>query len=500
MEFFRRLKGESGYSDLYAFDPEKDREALDLSKPTLFFFPGILSIDNAKFVHHSYSPSGQKTNVQTSEDSVAYKTEVIERIIGRPEMYDADATRFFAMTYTPPRSFMDSTVDRLMSIGRTVMGQTFTGKFFDLWNHSARSHFISRDAEKFTNDIIWPALLDESGQLLPLDILQTKFRNLTLFGDSFGSSFAHQVANSLAARLEAKIGAENTRKLLEEIVFIGASNIVRTENVANPFTAVCFEGNGDKLIHAARGLTQRYRSGLAPSQLQALFSLAASTESEWLNEISENGQEGSEKSKTEFKMDDLPEAIKSISSSFSFTEINGNGSDDLNPLLHYKPDEDSTITGFQATNPSYIKININPPQNYAVCLHRGGNRTYRSYSNTERHQSYCYTYPFTGKRDHSDLLARSLRNALLRSEKDKKISPTELLGDATFARAGGDSERQAQDAINVHLDSLVTPELPHLEKTLRRNREERDSRAADEIIRAEAQYRTPVSQADGIFR
>jgi hypothetical protein len=472
MRIYQRAANKDGHSYVkYLGKPaeleQRETPLLDLSRPAVLFFPGIQTIDDG------FAQS------QHAKTSLALKSGVMEKLLGDPSMYgDKLGIQFVTMTYSPWRLFRENTdtspqddekkqnrwgglrhgTERFLALvaEQTRKLENYSGKYHNVLRYFAEpdSFFSSNKdmgidgAKEFTDAVIIPALKD-SDHWPDAQKLSGRLKHLTLTADSYGSIFAHEVGNYLGKVFtEAGFSKEETKKLLEDIVFIGASSLVESDKKVNPFTGIYLEADGDVMRKTASKL-RGYVSMALHGGPDVLPVLMRSKTREFM--LDNNGEPDLSSSRkfSPLEQQDIQEALQALKQEYSPPP---EGHADASEVWLDKVDKGAVI-------------HFRPKQNYSIVMNyydeNGTKHTEaRHYNNNEKHQSYCYTYPFPGHRDHADLLARALRNAVSRVN-DPVMRPFELLTRPTTPLSQGFAPRFAPEAkaVNKHLNELLERKL-----------------------------------------
>ncbi len=462
MQIYRRYPDEKGNTDISELvDPKSLRkespQAMDLSRPTLFFFPGFQTMDDSIPLH----PVTKKPlNNQDSYTSLNLKSSVVESHLGNAaDLYRQGKVNFYTLTYSPtriiPKRIKNLLVDAYNVLAPDVIKIRRTtprsGKLFDAASFMFFPEVYYReDAEHFVDQMILPAIMRANGSFLPKDEIMEKFRNVTFAADSYGSTFAHQIGNYLKFCLTKNkkhpkgFPAEEVKEMLQQFVFIGGSNIVINDKPGqkNPFTGIYFEGRGDQFIAMARRL-ENMRSLILPHLLSGKrFPETINHEEEYngMSKLSDSGY---------YEM--ANEQIHVIEAA----------------ERHYKPTPDKDNTTFRPVDKGMV-VEFDVPTRFHVLLKDHGKPLARFYPNVpELHQSYSYYYPIPEHRDHADLYGRALRNAVTRSPKEEVTAQDLLTRDVLphKPKNGNDESRTDftsginQARMKAHLDEVVAKQL-----------------------------------------
>lgn len=435
MRIYRRYPDQEGFTDIRPLDDESLIEqrppSIDLSKPTLFYFPGFQTVDNGTIYNSN------------AQESLNLKSSVIESHVAKAaEKYKSGQFNFVTLTYSPER-LLSERMRKKMGLPDAT---SRSGRLFDAATFMWRpKKYYRQDAQDFTDRMIMPAILNEDGSLKSKKEISRVFNNLTFVGDSYGSTFAHQVGNYLKYRLSrhkdnpGRLSKDDADDVIKDIVFIGASNIVMT-NKNNRFRGVYFEGNNDKFIEMAR-------------KLRNIKEL-----------VIDNWRRGrSMPEMIEGPDNDDYQQIRHIQDNGAYITRNAEGFDINSIHKDYTPTPEKSDVRLERVDKGIV-VRFNVPEKYLVLLKdKNHGHILRYYENPERHQSYSYFYPVSAQRDHADLFGRILRNAVSFDPRNKHrginflLKPElPLIGVATFD--GGEVTKTTQ--MNRHLNAIIANSLP----------------------------------------
>lgn len=429
MQIYRRYPDQDGSTDIRKLSDERlvgqNPPTLDLTKPTLFYFPGFQTVDNGTIYNSN------------AEQSLNLKSSVIESHIRNvSDKYKDGSFNFVTLTYSPERLLTPRMREKLNLPEPTSR----SGRLFDAATFMWRpKKYYRQDAQDFTDQMIMPAITKEDKSLKSKGEIADAFRNLTFFGDSYGSTFAHQVGNYLKYRLSNKqfpdhLSKTDADELIKNIVFIGASNIVKTDK-DNRFSGIYFEGNNDKFIEMAR-------------KMRNIKEL-----------VLDNWRKGRE----------LPEVIEGVENKVyqKIRTISDNGAFEMRGEFDhiidaapkdYRSTPKQSKVKLERVDKGFV-VHFNVPEKYVVMLRQGTRTIARYYENPERHQSYSYFYVVPECRDHADLLGRVLRNAVSVGKMGARTADTLLnpeLPNANMANV----ERENYRVMNRHLNGIIASSLP----------------------------------------
>ncbi len=370
------------------------QDAIREGKPVAFFFPGIQTIDGADTFPD-----------QTARDSLDFKSSVLEKHLGDSKLYH-QGLRFFTLTYSRDVFYYNFELRRRLqnASGRAGDAQQFLRE---------PDYHYSQDAKDFARHTLVPLLKTEDSTLeeptfLPPQVMKQRLKLITFFADSYGSIFAEQVGHFLQREMRKDYQRRHATKdslpdeearirdVLSSLVVVAASNIPerherkvkgQAEVVKNCFTGVYFEGRGDKMIDLAQGYSAKKLLERAPTVWRTARSLFhKATAQQWQD-------------------------------SFHFSRLSPEqfakrAAEEAAP---YQPDtRDRRITWHPVDKGAVVHFDV--PTQYDVVLRTGTGARGRHYANEDLHQTYSYTYPFPGFRDHADLLGRVARNAVWRHQ------------------------------------------------------------------------------------
>lgn len=429
MQIYRRYPDQHGSTDIRKLSDEsltgQHPPAVDLSKPTLFYFPGFQTVDNGTLYNSN------------AEQSLNLKSSVIESHVDRAaDKYRDGSFNFVTLTYSPERLLSPRMRQKLNLPEPTSR----SGRLFDAATFMWRpKKYYRQDAQDFADQMIMPAITNDDKSLKPKEEIAKVFRNITFFGDSYGSTFAHQIGNYVKYRLSNKqfpdhLSKEDADELIKGIVFIGASNIVMT-NKSNRFSGIYFEGNNDKFIEMAR-------------KMRNIKEL-----------VLDNWRKGRE----------LPEVIEGVENKVyqKIRTISDNGAFEMRGEFHhivnaapkdYRSTPKQSKVKLERVDKGFV-VHFNVPEKYVVMLRQGTRTIARYYENPERHQSYSYFYIVPECRDHADLLGRVLRNAVSVEKNGRRTADT-LLNPELPEPNMTNVEREYYRVMNSHLNSIIASSLP----------------------------------------
>jgi hypothetical protein len=226
MKFYKFTSAPEQQSPLQPYENKKP--TLDLSRPTVVYFPSTITTDGNNF-------STQVSNVGILATHLASSGQ--------------QPTDIFTLSYTPNR-WRDA-VKEVRSTPQFIHALTSPSAVRQSRTRHVLAHkngkydHVSEDAKYFVHAVLLPALLDEQGHFPDCETLQNKLSHLTFCGHSYGTIFSKEIGTELKNELDKHYETSDVKHALKHIILVAASNVSRFNSTERHFTGVYFESRED---------------------------------------------------------------------------------------------------------------------------------------------------------------------------------------------------------------------------------------------------------------